>query len=81
MVLTGYNFLVWIIILTVFGADNRIKLCLSMFLPQESFGFILFAISKPGINALSQGALADPVWGEVLGEGDGQFFPLRLTRQ
>lgn len=52
-----------------------------MFLSQEFFGFILSAILKPGINALSQGALAGPVWGEVLGGGNGQFFPLRLTKQ
>lgn len=52
-----------------------------MFLSWEFFGFIVFAILKPDVNMLNQGALAGPVWGEVLGEGDGQFFPLRLTRQ
>ena len=52
-----------------------------MFLPREFFSFIVFAILKPGVNVWSQGALAGPVWGEALGEGDGQFFPLRLNRQ
>lgn len=53
----------------------------AMFLSWEFFGFIVFAILKPGVNVLSQGALAAPVRGEVLQEGAGQFFPLRLTRQ
>lgn len=53
----------------------------AMFLSWEFFGFILFAILKAGVNVLSQGALAASVRGEVLQEGAGHFFPLRLTRQ
>lgn len=47
-----------------------------MVLSWEFFGFIVFILLKPGVNVLSEGALAGPVWREVLGEGDGQFFPL-----
>lgn len=42
-----------------------------MYFSWEFFGFIVFATLKPGVNMLSQGALADPVWGDVP-EGRGQ---------
>lgn len=54
---------------------------LPFFFSWEFFVFIVFAILKPGVNMLSQGALADPVWGDVLREGNSLCFLLRFTRQ